>query len=603
MSGQSPEIPNGQRPITGTVASQAVTEGVYPRRWAALAVLVVSLLVVVLDNTILNVALKTIQQDLGSTQAQLIWAINAYSLVFAALLFTWGVLGDKFGRKRILLIGLTMFGLASALCAFATSPEQLIAARALMGIGGASVLPVTLSIITVIFPPQERGKAIGLWAAAVGGAVALGPIVGGLLLEHPNWFHWLTGNDWGSVFFINVPIVIAGLIGIFLIVPETKNPNPSRLDPVGLVLSFLGLVALVYGIQQAEWSQATTYMWIGLGALLLLGFFVFERRTDHPSLDTSLFKIPSFSVPLVAVSLAFAALQGTLLFLAFYMQLVRGYSPLQAGGLTVPFAVGQLLAAPRSAKMVKRFGARKVMTFGLSLAAFAMFILVFITPETPIWLLVVDFFLFGFGLGNVIAPSTTRMTLATPPARSGSGAAVQNTVRQVAAALGVAIISSIVATVYAHSINPLLPSSLPGEIRGVASDSIGGSYQVAAQAVASGRGTVEQAAALISAANSSFMSAFHVAAICSVVLLLTALVLIVMRLPAQAQAVAWGAHAQSGDDKAFAEAAAHDSAAESLVPLDALGIGEDADGADLHPESPEPVVTGDGVRAAKSERI
>ena len=252
-------------PVTGSVASQTVTEGVYPRRWAALSVLVVSLLVVVLDNTVLNVALKTIQQDLGATQSQLIWAINAYTLVFASLLFTWGVLGDKFGRRRIVMIGLTMFGIASALCAFATSPGELIAFRALMGIGGASVMPVSLSIITVIFPPQERGKAIGLWAAAVGGAVALGPIVGGLLLEHPNWFRWLTGNDWGSVFFINVPIIIAGLIGIALIVPETKNPHLSRLDPVGLVLSFTGLLALVYGIQEGAWGSGLTYFWIGVG--------------------------------------------------------------------------------------------------------------------------------------------------------------------------------------------------------------------------------------------------------------------------------------------------------------------------------------------------
>ena len=586
MSSQSQAPGAGSTPVTGSVASQSVTEGVYPRRWAALGVLVVSLLVVVLDNTVLNVALKTIQLDLGASQAQLIWAINAYTLVFAALLFTWGVLGDKFGRKRILMIGLTLFALASALCAFATSPGELIAARALMGIGGASVLPVTLAMITVIFPPQERGKAIGLWAAAVGGAVALGPIVGGLLLEHPNWFNWLTGNDWGSVFFINVPIVIIGLIGIFILVPETKNPHPSRLDPIGLVLSFIGMVALVYGIQGAAWSVWTTYFWIGLGAVVLAAFILFERRTDHPSLDLSLFKIRSFSVPLVSVSLSFAALQGTLLFLAFYMQLVRGFSPLQAGMLTVPFAVGQLLAAPRSAKMVTRFGARKVMSFGVTLASVAMFALVFVTQETAIWLIVLDFFLFGFGLGNVIAPSTTRMTLATPPARSGAGAAVQNTVRQIAAALGVAIISSIVATVYFRQIDPLLPSSLPAPIRSIASDSIGESYGVAETLVKEGRATAEQVAPLIDAANSSFMTAFHVAAFCSGSLLLIALVVILLRLPAQAQAVAWGAHAQHGDDRAFQEAASHDTAAESLVPLDAVGVEEGI--GDFTPRDEEP---------------
>jgi MFS family permease len=170
----------------------------HPRRWAILAVLVVSLLVVVLDNTVLNIALPTIQRDLGATQSELVWAIDAYILVFASLLFTWGILGDKYGRKKVLIIGLVIFVVASTACAFATTPGMLIAFRALMGVGGAAVLPTTLAIITVVFPPHERGKAIGAWAGAVGAAVALGPVLGGILLEHPEWSSWLTGNDWGS---------------------------------------------------------------------------------------------------------------------------------------------------------------------------------------------------------------------------------------------------------------------------------------------------------------------------------------------------------------------------------------------------------------------
>jgi EmrB/QacA subfamily drug resistance transporter len=390
----SPTPPPAHDATTASVKDRTVTEGVYARRWAVLGVLVVSLLIVVLDNTVLNVALKTIQEDLQATQSQLVWAINSYTLVFAALLFTWGVLGDRYGRKRILMIGMTLFGIASALTAFAATPEQLIIARAFMGIGGASVLPVTLAIITVIFPPQERGKAIGVWAAAVGGAVALGPIVGGLLLEH----FW-----WGSVFFINVPIVIIGVIGILLVVPETKNPHPGRLDPIGLVLSIIGLLAVVYGIQEAGWGKASTYVWIGAGVLVLVAFAWFEAKTSHPSLDLSLFKIRSFSVPLTGVSLAFAALQGSLLFLAFYYQIVRGWSPLQSGLLTLPFAVGQLLAAPRSAKMVARFGARRVIPFGIIVATLAMLGIATLSVDAPVWYLVLVGFMFGFGLGNVIA--------------------------------------------------------------------------------------------------------------------------------------------------------------------------------------------------------
>ncbi len=521
-------MPNLQAAEAGEVA---------PHRWRALAALVVSLLVVVLDNTVLNVALKTIQEDLGATQSELIWAINAYSLVFAALLFTWGVLGDRYGRRRILILGLTLFALASLLSAFAQSPEQLIAARALMGVGGASVLPVTLSIITVIFPPAERGRAIGIWAAAVGGAVALGPLLGGFLLEH----FW-----WGSVFLINVPIIIVGVAGILINVPESRNPHPGKLDPIGLVLSVAGLLALVYGIQEAGWDELSTYLWIAAGVVTLVSFLVFEARTDHPSLDLSLFRIRSFSVPLAGTSLTFAALQGSLIFLAFYYQLVRGWSPLQAGALTLPFAVGQLLAAPRSGKMVSRFGARKVILTGISLAALGMFLFTRLGMDTPVWALLVIPFIFGFGMGNVIAPSTTRMTLATPPERSGAGGAVQNTVRQVAATLGVAVISSVVAAAYASRITDALASvPMPPQVREAVSDSVGATYEVANRLEGAGQITATQADALRAAANEAYLPTFHLAAYIALGLLLLALALFLLWLPAKAEAVAWHADGTS----------------------------------------------------------
>ena len=513
----------------------------HPHRWRVLGVLVVSLLVVVLDNTILNVALKTIQQDLASTQDELIWAINGYSLAFAALLFTWGVLGDRYGRKRVLVIGLSLFAASSALCAFSSSPGELIAFRVLMGTFGACVLPVSLAIITVVFPPNERGRAIGLWSASVGGAVALGPIVGGVLLEHPQWFNWLIGNDWGSVFFINVPLIGIGLVGIIAVVPESKNPNPRRFDPQGLVLSVVGLLALVYGIQRGDWGDWTTYLWIGLGLAVLAGFVWFESRTSHPSIDLALFKIRSFWVSLAGVSLSFGALQGTILFLAFYYQLVRGWSPLQSGLLTLPFAIGQLIAAPRSGKMVDRFGARRVIITGISITTVAM-VMIGLTPQhAALWYLLLTGFLFGFGLGNVVAPSTTRMTLATPPARSGSGAAVQNTVRQVGAALGVAILSSVVGSVYRGRIGDTLAGSpLPANLRGPASDSIGATYEVAGRLAAGG---VPPAAIgrLEEAANEAFMPAFHAAAFVSAGLLLVAVVLFAGWLPVKPETVDWSA--------------------------------------------------------------
>ncbi len=537
------------------VADLREPDVVYPQRWRVLAVLVVSLLVVVLDNTILNVALKVIQQDLDATQDQLVWAVNAYTLAFAALLFTWGVLGDKFGRKRILVLGLLLFGVASALSAFAATPEQLIGFRTLMGIGGASVMPVTLAIITVIFPPQERGKAIGMWAAAVGGAVALGPVLGGLLLEHPTWFHWLTGNDWGSVFFINVPIVAIGVIAILFIVPETKNPHPASLDPQGLLLSIVGLFAVVYGIQNSDghgWSSPMTWGFLLGGMVVLAVFVLYEMRSRHPSLDVSLFRIRSFSVPLTAVSLAFAAMQGVMLFMTFYFQIVRGWSALQAGLLVVPFAIGQLLGAPRSGRMVDRFGARTVMTGGLLVATLGMLYFAFVTPDSPVIMLVLVGLAFGYGLGNTMAPATTRMTLATPPARSGAGSAVQNTVRQVGAALGVAFMSALVGAVYSDRIGPVLDGrGLPAPLLAAAKDSIGSAYGVADVLAASGQVPAAAVDALRQAANDAFMPAFHIAAYSAVGLLLLAVAVILWRLPAQAETVQWaGAQAVPGDDEA-----------------------------------------------------
>ncbi len=276
--------------------------------------------------------------------------------------------------------------------------------------------------------------------------------------------------------------------------------------------------------------------------MVLAGFLFWESRTDHPSMDLSLFSIRSFSVPLAATSLTFAALSGSLIFLAFYYQVVRGWSPLQSGALTVPFAVGQLLAAPRSGRMVARFGARRVIPVGLVLASVAMFGFTRLELTTPVWLLLLIPFVFGFGMGNVIAPSTTRMTLATPPQRSGSGSAVQNTVRQVGATLGVAVISSVVATKYSGAMSTALEGSpLPPDLQSAATDSVGATYEVAAGLQASGRATAEQADMLRSAADAAFMPAFHVAAYMGLALLLMALVIILIWLPAQAEAVAWRA--------------------------------------------------------------
>ncbi|MFZ0325548.1 MAG: MFS transporter [Actinomycetes bacterium] len=477
---------------------------VHHNRWRILAVLVVSLLVVVLDNTILNVALPTISTELQASHSQLIWAVDSYALVFASLLFTWGVLGDRFGRRRVLIIGIVLFGLASLLTAYASSPEQLIVFRAVMGVGGAAVLPVTLAIITNVFPPNERGRAIGVWAGAVGVAVAIGPITGGFLLEH----FW-----WGSVFLINVPVVIAGVIGIVTLVPESMGDSTRRLDPPGIALSITGLLLLVFGIvhggETRDWSSPSVWGPMLAGVAILTLFFWLELRSDHPSLDVHLFSNREFTSTLAAVTLAFFGLMGATFFLVFYLQTVRGLTPFQAGLALLPLALGQVVSATRSASTSRRFGPRLVIGTGLTIVGLVFVAMVGVQVDTPMWAILLLYLGIGIGMGNAIAPATTVMMSTLPLSRAGAGSAVQNTVRQVGGALGVAILGTVVAVVYGSSFDKKLPD-LPAAAAS-ASNSVEQAHAVATQGLAMGVVSPAQADALITAANDAFMNALHVA--------------------------------------------------------------------------------------------
>ncbi|MFY1683926.1 MFS transporter [Micromonospora sp. WMMD730] len=492
----------------------------HPRRWAILGVLVVSLLVVVLDNTILNVALRTLADPvhgLGASQGELEWAINSYTLVFAGLLFTFGVLGDRAGRRRFLLVGLVLFGLSSLLSAYAQSPGQLIAARAVMGIGGAAIMPVTLSIISNVFDPRERGRAIGVWAGAVGLAVAIGPILGGALLEH----FW-----WGSVFLINVPVVALGVLLVALLVPESRDPQPGRVDILGVLLSVVGLVALTYGIiDGGEHGFGRPLVWAAIlgGAAVLAWFVEHERRSDHPSLDVRLFRVPRFAAPVAIVGLVFFAAMGVMFFSSFYMQLVRGYSPLETGLFFLPFAGAQLVFAPRSAAMVRRYGGRAVATVGLVLTAVALAAFAFIDAATPIWVVLVAFFIQGVGMANIMPPATESIMSALPREKAGVGSAVSNTVRQVAGALGVAVLGSVLSAVYRQDI-ATTADALPAPAREAATESVSGAYAAAAQ-------LGPAAPRLIAAANDAFVSAMHWAAAISAVVAALGIIIVLRWMP------------------------------------------------------------------------
>ncbi|MCX5262202.1 MFS transporter [Streptomyces canus] len=508
--------------MTTAVPDSRVPEAVHRRRWAILGVLMLSLLIVVLDNSILNVAIKTISTPaptgLGATQSELEWAINAYTLVFAGLLFTAGLLGDRLGRKKVLLGGLVVFGAGSALAAFSASPVQLITFRALMGLGAAFVMPATLAVLMNVFEREEQPKAIGIWAGGVGLAIAIGPITGGVLLAH----FW-----WGSVFLINVPIVVLALGLMLWLVPDSRDPNPGRIDPVGVVLSVIGLVLLVYGIikggQLADFTDATVLATIGAGLAVLVAFVVFEKRSDHPSIDVTYFKNKVFSAAIGAIGLVFFALMGVTFFSVFYTQSVRGYSPLQTGLLMLPLAAAQLIFAPRARLVVDRFGNRATTTGGMLLIAAMLVAFAALEADTPIWLLEVIFFLMGTGMAHIMTPTSVVIMQALPREKAGSASALSNTFRQVGGALGIAVLGSVLSTAYRNSIESHL-GAVPAGVRHTAGESIEATLGVAAKLGPRGD-------ALVGPANDAFLHAMHVTALCGAGVALVGALVVALFLP------------------------------------------------------------------------
>jgi EmrB/QacA subfamily drug resistance transporter len=475
----------------------------HPRRWTILGVLVFSLLAVVIDNTILNVAMKTIAdpvQGLGATQSELEWAINSYTLVFAGLLFTFGMIGDRTGRKRMLFIGMALFGLSSLASAYAQDPAQLIAARAAMGLGGAAIMPATLAIISNVFPARERGRAIGIWAAGVGLAVAIGPVTGGLLIER----FW-----WGSVFLINVPIVIISMILIGTIVPESRDPKPSRLDPVGVLLSIIGLVALVYGIirggELASVTRPEVYLPALFGLAVLGAFVWWERRVEHPVFDVRSFTNARFSTAIGMMGIVFFAMMGGMFFLTFYLQIVRGFTPLQAGALMIPFAVAQLIFAPLSQRVNERFGAKLAATVSMAVISAMLAGYALLQQDTPVVVIEIMFFVQGAAMANIMPPATTAIMESLPREKAGVGSAMSNTVRQVAGALGVAVLGSVLSSSYRGEVTPAL-SGLPADVQHTAGESI-----MATVAVAGELG--ERGQALVQPAFAAFLDGMHLTAL------------------------------------------------------------------------------------------
>ncbi len=440
------------------------------RRWWALGALVMCMLTLGLDGTILNVALPTLATELQASTRGLQWIVDSYILVFAGLLLPMGALGDRVGRKKLLLIGLGFFLVASLGAAYVTEVGALIAARALMGLGSAILTPVALAILPVLFGPQERPRAIAISATAMGVGVPLGPIVGGWLLDH----FW-----WGSVFLVNVPVAVLAFVAVVVLIPESRDPRARPADLIGGVLSTTALVAFVYGVIEAPrlgWADPLVLVAIVAGIALGTTFLFWERRTPDPMINLAWFGRPRFLWGTVAATLATFALFGLLFTVPQYLQAVLGHDAFGTGLRLLPMMGGLILGAGGSDRITAAIGAKVPVAVGMSVIAVGLAVGATTSVEDGFGLLATWLAVVGFGVGLSLAPAMDAVLGELSTAESGSGTALTMTVRQVGAALGVALLGSVLASGYT---NRLEVSALPDDAAEVARDSVSGAIAVA----------------------------------------------------------------------------------------------------------------------------
>ena len=498
----------------------------YRRRWWTLGVISLSVLVIVIDATIVNVALPTLQRELNTSGTELQWIINAYVMVFGALMLMTGALGDRFGRKPMIQIGILIFGGASVGAAFVTSGIQLIAWRTLMGIGGAMILPATLAIITNIFPREERGRAIGVWAGLNAIGIAVGPIVGGLLIEH---------FEWNSIFLINIPIALVALVSGMFLIPNSRDPEPKRPDFLGTVLSAASLSGIVFGLIQGSrwgWADIGVVSALAGGFTLLALFVLWERHTDHPMLELGFFRNPRFSIGVVTVSLMALGQMGLNFGITLYMQFVNGYTALETGVRFIPLALGIFIGAGSADRLVSKIGTNRVMVIGFVLNAVMLVLASFWQTGTDYWQLGLIFAAMGFALGYIAAPSTDAVMGALPEARAGIGSAMNTVCRMVAGSIGVAIIGSILGTIYTSRFEQAITTvaGLPEKVIEAASDSVGAAVTIAQQLPASVAETVTEIA------RTSFMDGWQVMVLISGGISLIGAILTAIFMPARHEA-------------------------------------------------------------------
>src|SRR3954462_735462 len=451
---------------------------VYARRWKTLAVLALSLVIIGLDNTILNVALPNLQESFDASTSTLQWIVDSYLLVFAGLLLTMGTLGDRFGRKRALQGGLAVFGGASLTVLFVETANQLIVVRAVMGIGGAMIMPATLSVISNVFPREERGKAIGIWAGMASIGIGLGPLFGGVLLEF---------FDWQSVFLLNVPVAAIAFAFGLKYVPESRDPRPGAFDVPGATLSITALGTLVYGIIEAPsrgWGSPFILSCFVAAVVLGTAFVKWELRTSEPMLNLSFLRNPRFAMGSIAISLASFSLFGAIFAMTQFLQDAHGYSALEAGAAMVPIAAGLVVGAVSSIKLVGRFGTAKIVMAGLFGLGTLLVSALMWTYDMPYWPLGLWFFFGALNMGWVMGPAMESVMGSVPPEKSGVASAMNDVTRQVGGSLGTAIIGSLISSLYGSRITDSV-SSMPHAAQVAAEDSIGKAHSIAATLPAS----------------------------------------------------------------------------------------------------------------------
>jgi EmrB/QacA subfamily drug resistance transporter len=443
-----------------------------PRRWWALAALGLAVLTLGFDITIMNVALPTIATELEVGTDGLQWMVNAYVLVIAGLMLTCGALGDRYGRKRLLLIGLGLFGISSGIAAWVDSAALVITARGVMGVGAAILMPVAFAVLAALFGPAERGKAVSVLVMGLGVGIPLGPIIGGYLLEH----FW-----WGSIFLINVPIAIIGAIAIAVLLPESRDPSPRRPDVIGAVLSTVGLTSLVYGVIEAPtrgWIDSVTIGAIASGVVVLMGFVAWELRVREPMIDLHLFARPQFLWASVAGVLVTFGMLGLLFVVPQYLQFVAGHDPLATGVRLLPLIVGLVVGAPAGERLAARVGYRVPVSAGLVVLAAGVAVGAATDVESGYGFVAAWLATAGLGIGMALAPAMDAVLDALPTEQAGSGTAITMTLRQTGGALGVALLGSLLAEGYAGRVNT---TGLPAEAAAAARESIAGALTAAAQ--------------------------------------------------------------------------------------------------------------------------